>query len=110
MPYGRLLDADTFEDDREDRGLVFVCFNASISRQFESVQRQWLNDGNVFHLAQDSDFLLGGSAEAMGKMTVQGTPPFFFSPQGPFVATRGGEYLFVPGMTALAALADGVTG
>ena len=109
MPYGPQIE-DPYEDDGEDRGLVFVCFNASISRQFESVQRQWLNDGNVFHLAHDSDFLLGGSAEAMGKMTVQGTPPFFFSPQGPFVTTRGGEYLFVPGMTALAALADGVTG
>jgi Dyp-type peroxidase family len=110
MPYGPMLEADASEDDGKDRGLVFVCFNASISRQFESVQRQWLNDGNVFQLAHDSDFLLGGSAEAMGKMTVQGKPPFFFSPQGPFVTTRGGEYLFVPGMTALAAVADGVTG
>jgi Dyp-type peroxidase family len=110
MPYGPLLEDGVFEDDEKDRGLVFVCFNASISRQFESVQRQWLNDGNVFHLGHDSDFLLGGSAEAMGKMTVQGEPPFFFSPQRPFVTTRGGEYLFVPGMTALAALADGVTG
>jgi Dyp-type peroxidase family len=110
MPYGPLLDPDAFEDDVEDRGLVFVCFNASISRQFESVQRQWLNDGNLFHLAHDSDFLLGGSTEAVGKMTVQGDPPFFFSPMGPFVTTRGGEYLFVPGMTGLAAIADGVTG
>jgi Dyp-type peroxidase family len=110
MPYGPLLKEDVFQDDKKDRGLVFVCFNASISRQFESVQRQWLNDGNVFHLAHDSDFLLGGSAEAMGKMTVQGEPPFFFLPQGPFVTTKGGEYLFVPGMTALAAVADGVTG
>jgi Dyp-type peroxidase family len=110
MPYGPLLDAGAVEHDAEDRGLVFVCFNASISRQFESVQRQWLNDGNVFHLAHDSDFLLGGSTEAMGKMTVHGDPPFFFSPMGPFVTTRGGEYLFVPGMTGLAAVADGVTG
>jgi Dyp-type peroxidase family len=110
MPYGPLLGADALEDDGQDRGLVFVCFNASISRQFESVQRQWLNDGNVFHLAHDSDFLLGGSTEAMGKMTLQGDPPFFFSPQGPFVTTCGGEYLFVPGITGLAALADGVTG
>jgi Dyp-type peroxidase family len=108
MPYGPLLGDGTFDDDEQDRGLVFVCFNASISRQFESVQRQWLNDGNVFHLGHDTDFLLGG--EASGKMTIQGDPPFFFSPQGPFVATRGGEYLFLPGMTGLAAVADGVTG
>ena len=108
MPYGPPLAPGAMEDDRRERGLVFVCFNASISRQFESVQRQWLNDGNTFHLAHDVDFLLGAPADAKGKMTVQGDPPFFFSPQAPFVITKGGEYLFVPGITALAALADGV--
>ena len=110
MPYGDELPEGVLEDDEQERGLVFVCFNASISRQFESVQRQWLNDGNVFHLGRDTDFLLGAAAEAMGKMTVQGDPPFVFSPQAPFVITRGGEYLFVPGITGLAAVADGVTG
>jgi Dyp-type peroxidase family len=110
MPYGPLLDPDAFEDDGKPRGLVFVCFNASISRQFEGVQRQWLNTGNPFHLAHDTDFLLGGSTELMGKMTLQGEPPYFLAPQAPFVTTRGGEYLFVPGMTGLAAIADGVTG
>jgi Dyp-type peroxidase family len=109
MPYGPPLPRGDLDDDRQERGLAFVCFNASISRQFESVQRQWLNDGNVFHLGRDTDFLLGAAAEANGKMTVQGEPPFFFSPQAPFVITRGGEYLFVPGMTGLAAIADGVT-
>jgi Dyp-type peroxidase family len=108
MPYGPLLEPGAMEDDGKERGLIFACFNASISRQFESVQRQWLNDGNTFHLAHDTDFLLGAAADAGGKMTVPGDPPFFFSPQAPFVITKGGEYLFVPGITALAAVADGV--
>ena len=80
MPYGPPLPADVLEDDGIDRGLVFVCFNASISRQFESVQLQWLNDGNGFHLGHDSDFLLG-SPLGTGKMTIQGDPPFMLSPQ-----------------------------
>ncbi len=92
------------EDDHVDRGLIFVCFNASISRQFEGIQAQWLNDGNVFHLGHDSDFLMG-DPHGTGKMTVEGDPPFFLGPQGPFVTTRGGAYLFVPGMGALRALA-----
>ena len=107
MPYGPPLKEDALEDDGEHRGLVFVCFNASISRQFESIQRQWLNDGNIFHLGDDQDYLLGGTA---GKMTIQGRPPFMLAPQAPFVTTRGGEYLFVPSLTALTAIADGVAG
>jgi Dyp-type peroxidase family len=107
MPYGPPLDNDALEDDGKPRGLVFVCFNASISRQFESIQRQWLNDGNIFHLGDDPDYLLGGTA---GKMTIQGRPPFMLAPQAQFVTARGGEYLFVPSLTALAAIADGVAG
>ncbi len=106
MPYGPRLPEGALQDDGKNRGLVFVCFNASISRQFESIQRQWLNDGNIFHLGDDPDYLLGGAS----KMTIQGRPPFFLAPQAQFVTTRGGEYLFVPSITALAAIADGVAG
>jgi Dyp-type peroxidase family len=104
MPYGPPLAAQATEDDHVDRGLVFVCFNASLSRQFEGIQAQWINDGNAFGLGHDSDFLMG-DPNGTGKMTVEGDPPFFLGPQGPFVTTRGGAYLFVPGMAALAALA-----
>ena len=112
MPYGEPLAEGVLEDDGADRGLVFVCFNASISRQFEGIQVQWLNDGNVFGLGHDRDWLLGG--DNGGSMVVPGKgaadPPFYLAPQGPFVTTRGGDYLFVPGLTALGAIADGVTG
>jgi len=109
MPYGDPLPEGVTKDDRTDRGLVFVSFQASISRQFEAVQMQWLNDGNIFGLGHDKDFLLG-DPEGKGKMTIQGAPPFFLAPQDVFVKTRGGEYLYVPGITALAALASGTTG
>ncbi|MDX6679393.1 MAG: hypothetical protein QOE31_3445 [Solirubrobacteraceae bacterium] len=109
MPYGDPLPEGTMSDDGADRGLVFVSFQASISRQFEAVQMQWLNDGNIFGLGHDKDFLLGDPHGA-GKMTIQGDPPFFLAPQAPFVKTMGGEYLFVPGISALAALADGTAG
>jgi Dyp-type peroxidase family len=108
MPYGKALPDGAMTDDKVDRGLVFVCFQASIARQFEAVQRRWLNDGNIFGLGHDKDFLLG-DPDGTGKMTIEGDPPFFLAPQEVFVKTRGGEYLFVPGMTALAAIADGAT-
>ncbi len=109
MPYGEVLPQGVLDDDGTDRGLVFVSFQASISRQFEGVQVQWLNAGNIFGLGHDKDFLLG-DPRGTGKMTIQGRPPFFLTPQEVFVRTRGGEYLFVPGMTGLAALADGTAG
>jgi Dyp-type peroxidase family len=109
MPYGPPLPEGETRVDHEDRGLVFVSFQANISRQFESVQIQWLNDGNIFGLGHDRDFVLG-SPEGRGKMTIQGDPPFFLHPQETFVSTRGGEYLFVPGITALHAIAAGTTG
>jgi len=109
MPYGTPLADGVTKDDRSDRGLVFVSFQASISRQFEAVQMQWLNDGNIFGLGHDKDFVLG-DPHGKGKMTIEGDPPFFLAPQEAFVKTRGGEYLFVPGMSALAALADGTAG
>jgi len=97
MPYGPRLED---HDDGTERGLVFICFNASIHRQFEVVQH-WLLDGDPFGAGEDSDFLLGSPSENGGKMTIPGKRPIFLSPLRPLVRTRGGEYLFVPGGRAL---------
>jgi Dyp-type peroxidase family len=78
-------------------GLIFVCFQASVERQFEFVQSQWMGDGNAFGLGSDPDFIAGPSA---GKMTIQGAPPRFV-PMRRFVTTRGGDYFFAPGIAAL---------
>jgi hypothetical protein len=111
MPYGEPLAEGVVEDDGADRGLCFVSFQASIARQFEGVQVPWLNDGNIFGVGHDTDFLLGdASGQARGRMTIQGPVPFFLTPQEAFVTARGGEYLFVPGLRALAAIAGGMTG
>ena len=111
MPYGEPLPEGVLSDDGAQRGLCFVSFQASIARQFEGVQVPWLNDGNIFGVGHDTDYLLGdASGEARGKMTIQGPVPFLLSPQEAFVTTRGGAYLFVPGLRALRAIADGLTG
>ena len=107
MPYGPALPAGQLDDDGSERGLIFVSFQASIARQFEGVQGPWLSDGNIFGLGHDKDYLLGDPNGRGGKMTIQGERPFFLAPQKPLVTTRGGEYLFVPGIEALRALAEG---
>ena len=106
-PYGPPLPPGVAEDDGVDRGLIFVCFQADIWRQFETIQSLWVDDGDPFGLGRDKDFLIGEPHGTAGKMTIPGHPPHFLKPQPRFVTTRGGEYLFQPSMTALRRLADG---
>jgi Dyp-type peroxidase family len=105
--YGPPLPTGVLEDDGEDRGLVFVCFQADIWRQFETIQALWIDDGDPFGLGRDKDFLVGEPHGTTGKMTIQGRPPFFLKPQPRFVTLRGGDYLFQPSLTALRVLAQG---
>jgi Dyp-type peroxidase family len=102
MPYGPPLPPGS-PDDGAERGLLFVCFNASIARQFEVVNG-WCMDGNAFGLGGDRDFMLGDNGAHEGKMTLQGDTPTFLAPTLPMVVTRGGEYLFQPSISALHAL------
>lgn len=79
-----------------------MCLQASIARQFEFIQSQWLNSGNSFALGQDQDVMLAPQdATASAKMTVPGSPPFFLGPLSRVVHTKGGEYFFVPGTNGL---------
>lgn len=109
MPYGPRLPEGVTKDDGAERGLVFVSFQANLARQFEAIQVQWLNDGNVFGLGHDVDFIMGTHREEGGTMVIQGECPFYLGPQDDFVTMRGGEYLFVPGIRALRAVAAGTT-
>jgi Dyp-type peroxidase family len=105
IPYGAPLPEGAVEDG-QDRGVVFMCLQASIARQFEFVQGQWLNGGNALGLGDDQDVLLGAQeGHAPLKMTVPGTPPCFVGPLKRVVTVRGGEYFFVPGVNGLSYLA-----
>lgn len=97
--YGPPLEPGAMQDDGAERGLVFVCFNASIWRQFETIQKLWVDDGDPFWLGPDPDPLIGCPAPG-AKMTIQGNPPYFIRPRQ-LVTMRGGEYLFQPSISAL---------
>lgn len=92
-------------DDGQLRGLLFIAAVASVARQFEFVQSQWLNNGNIFHLGDDRD-VLTGQHDAAAKMTVQGSPPKFLSGIPTLVTLRGGDYFFQPGIGGLSWLAQ----
>jgi Dyp-type peroxidase family len=103
MPYG----PPYAKDDHEERGLIFICFNASIKRQFETVQSQWCMDGNAFGLGSDQDWLLS-TGKGTKKATIQGAPPYFADASKRIVTPRGCQYLLMPGIGALRAIAAGL--
>jgi len=102
MPYGEAL-PDGADDDGVPRGLLFVCLQASIARQFEIVQSQWCNDGNAFGLGREADPITGPAGREVTHL-IEGDPPHVASPLRSYVECRGGEYLFVPSVSALRAL------
>jgi Dyp-type peroxidase family len=90
------------EDDGEDRGLIFTSLQASIERQFEFVQSQWMNEGNVFGVGDDQDAVIGSQdRDPPRKMLVPGCPPFFMDNLARMVECAGGEYFFTPGINGL---------
>lgn len=107
MSYGPLMDDHATKPDEHERGLMFVCFQSSIERQFEFVQYQWLGDGNVFGLGDDRDPIAAAAPADGGRMVVQGSPPLFLSGLPRFVTLRGGDYFLLPGRSGLHALAAG---
>jgi Dyp-type peroxidase family len=106
MTYGPLLPEGVLEDDGAERGIFFIFVGASLSRQFEFVQSEWVNQG-IFIGAPGEKDPMSGTNDGTGVFTIP-KQPIRQRLQGlPQVVTnRGGEYFFLPGLRALQWLAD----
>jgi Dyp-type peroxidase family len=104
LPFGPALPPDA-PDDGVERGVVFVCFQSDLERQFEFIQSQWFDDGNAFRLGADQDPLLGDH-QGGDKFTINGKPPAFAAPLRRVVTVLGGEYFFAPGINGLTYLSN----
>ena len=95
------------QPDDEVRGLHFICLVGHIGRQFEFVQRAWINSPNFAALFKDADPLIGvhrtsPHANASDEFTCPAEPlrqKYKGMPQ--FTRLVGGAYFFLPSMTAL---------
>jgi deferrochelatase/peroxidase EfeB len=112
LPYGR-SPADT--TDADAHGIVMLATCASLFRQFEFMQQQWLNYGLDSGAGNDTCPLVGNHAQIGPKAKFviaadpkAGHPPFIVEGLPQFVETRGGDYFFVPSMTALRMIGMGV--
>jgi Dyp-type peroxidase family len=106
-PYG---DTTNRADDAE-HGVIFMAVCASLFRQFEFVQQQWVHYGASFNLGNDTDPIAGlrreGAKFVITTDGARGESPFICANMPLFVETRGGEYFFLPSLTALREIAEG---
>ena len=93
-------------------GLLFMCFQADIGRQFEFLQRTWVDNPNfpeflmIPGLNTGDDALIGQHPRGRQKWPKQwGRGGRFFGRRGfnfgGFVRLRGGEYFFAPSLSFL---------
>lgn len=124
IPYGPALAEGVTTEDAKDRGLHFIAVVADPARQFEFVQRQWLNDPNFPNgavpagpdqpydppptpgeLADGPDPLAGefdaGAQDALHQQS--GVHPFPVMHE--IVTVTAGEYFFAPSLSGLSQLA-----
>jgi Dyp-type peroxidase family len=104
--YGPPLPEGVLEDDGADRGLMFAFVGANIGRQFEFVQSEWMNDGAFFGGGKERD-PVAGATDGEGGFTIPRRPiRRQLKGLSRFVVTRGGEYCFLPSLSALRWLAE----
>lgn len=110
LPYGK-SDPKNPTDDGE-HGIIFMAVCASLFRQFEFVQQQWMQYGLDFNVGNDTCPVIGkheeGDKFVIASDPGSGKPPYICADPGPFVTTRGGEYFFIPSLTSLRMMAMGV--
>ena len=86
------------EQAGEKPGLLFMCLNGDIERQFEFVQQTWLMSPSFHGLSCEKDPVLGDGESGACSFTVPSRHgPITLNPMPAFVTTRGGGYFFMPG-------------
>jgi Dyp-type peroxidase family len=103
--------------DGQERGIVFMAICSSLFRQFEFVQQQWMQYGLDFNAGSDTCPIIGNHPPIEdgppAKMMVVTDPagqdlPFMCDQIPQLVEPRGGDYFFVPSMTALRLIGMGI--
>jgi Dyp-type peroxidase family len=89
------------QDDETPRGLYFIFLSAKAMATMEFLQQEWINNGNFMSLGDERDPNVG----------LQQDGATFTIPQAPvrrrihgietFNVLRGGEYFFLPSLSAL---------
>lgn len=110
LPYGGSDPAKN--SDETEQGVAMMLIGASLFRQFEFVQQQWVQYGLDFHQGNNTCPMLGDhkhhARHTIPSDPKSGKPTYIMSTLKTFVECRGGEYFFIPSMTSLRLIAMGV--
>ena len=117
LPYGA---SEPHGSDKDEHGVVMMVVCSSLFRQFEFVQQQWVNYGLDARAGNDTCPIVGNHSQGAAtpdeaarkrngpkaKFVIPAAkdsshPPFIIEGVPQFIETRGGEYFFVPSLTAL---------
>jgi deferrochelatase/peroxidase EfeB len=83
-----------------DPGLMFMCLNGDIERQFEFIQQTWLVSPSFHGLVGEQDPLTS-NRDGTGYVIPSHDGPLRLKPLPQFVRTIGGGYFFMPGRSLL---------
>lgn len=95
------------QDNADKPGIIFMCLNTDIERQFEFIQKTWILGSSFHGLDAESDPLIGqldGPDVMLTIPTANG--PLALRRMQEFVTVRGSGYFFLPGRKAIRFLAQ----
>ena len=105
-PYARPHPPGAAQKNGDERGMLFICLNGDIERQFEFVQQNWVNNTVFSGVGCEQDGLVGAPGGDPGCFTVQSPSVRQRTLNIPsFVTVRGGAYFFLPGLATIRYLA-----
>lgn len=110
IPYGASFSPDAGDGDpgsaAAERGLMFLCYQASIARQFEVVQHVWVNGPDFPQAGDGIDLLIAPGVDGQPReSSLPGGDPPRLTTMERWVTLTFGEYFFQPSISALEELA-----
>ena len=86
---------------KTEKGLLFMCLNADIERQYEFIQQTWVSSNSFQGLVGEKDPTIG-ARDGGGRFSIPSWEKVTVLQDMPkFVTTKGGGYFFMPSRSSL---------